>query len=66
MDLFLVGPMMHASGAKSRIVTRDVNQTPWNFEFDRSRWAGSAALAQFSGLIATCDSTLPGSASAAV
>ena len=29
MDLFLARPMMHAFGAKSRIVTRDVHQTPW-------------------------------------
>ena len=29
MDLFLARPMMHAFGAKSRIVTGNVNQTPW-------------------------------------
>ena len=29
MDLFLARPVMHAFGAKSRIVTRDVNPTPW-------------------------------------
>ena len=29
MDLFLARPMMHAFGAKPRIVTVDVNPTPW-------------------------------------
>ena len=29
MDLFLARPMMHAFRAKSRIVTLDVNPTPW-------------------------------------
>ena len=40
MDLFLARPMIHAFGAKPRIVTVDVNPTPW-YMYAACMWEGN-------------------------